>query len=232
MPVEITETQIKNILTRTTGYLKTVTSHSLQPYRGCTFGNSLCGVGCYVQHNGHVLKGRRWGHFLEVRTNAAASYLENYDREKRWAHQRGQRFSIFCSSATDPFVPQEFRFGITRSVFEAIRDAPPDLLVVQTHSHRAEEYIDLCRKLTEVCQLRLHMSIACRDCHRQRVPSGAGSKLAIASSRQEFRPSSQSRHYCQSMIPSHFSPESPKWPMPPSSIISSKETDQPTAPAL
>jgi hypothetical protein len=71
MSVDITETTVKNILTRTSGYLRTVTSHSLQPYRGRTFGNSLCGVGCYVQHNGHVLQGRPWGGFLEVRTNAA-----------------------------------------------------------------------------------------------------------------------------------------------------------------
>jgi hypothetical protein len=47
------------------GYLRTVTSHSLQPYRGCTFGNSLCGVGCYVQHNRHLLAGRQWVGFLK-----------------------------------------------------------------------------------------------------------------------------------------------------------------------
>lgn len=167
MTVEITEARIKNILTRTTGYLKTVTSHSLQPYRGCTFGNSLCGVGCYVQHNGHVLKGRTWGQFLEVRSNAADSYLDNYEREKRWAHRRGERFSIFCSSATDPFVAQEFRYGVTRSLLDAMRNAPPDLLILQTHSHRARDYIDLCNKLAEVCQLRLHMSI---ESDRDRLP--------------------------------------------------------------
>jgi hypothetical protein len=85
----VSEVTIGNILTRTTGYLKTVSSHSLQPYRGCTYGNSLCGVGCYVQHNGHILKGRDWGGFLEVRTNAAESYLTHAPRERRWARRRG-----------------------------------------------------------------------------------------------------------------------------------------------
>jgi hypothetical protein len=60
----LTETTVRSILTRTSGYLTTVSSHSLQPYRGCTFGNALCGVGCYVQHNPWVTKGRSWGSFL------------------------------------------------------------------------------------------------------------------------------------------------------------------------
>src|SRR3984957_1188640 len=99
----ISETTIKNVLTRTTGFLRTVTSHSLQPYCGCTFGHSLCGVGCYVRHNGRLLKGRDWGSFLEVRTNAAQSYLDYYDAEAAWARRSsgnstagGSEFSIFC----------------------------------------------------------------------------------------------------------------------------------------
>ena len=181
-------TTVKNILTRTSGYLRTVSSHSLQPYCGCTFGNSLCGVGCYVQHNGHLLRGRRWGSFLEVRSNAAESYQVNYERERRWARRRGiasghaarqddtqtscwdrdqqiarapgaGRFSIFCSSSTDPFLPQEFDHRITHSVFTAMLDFPPDELIVQTHSHRVTEYVDLLSQLSRKCDLRVHVSI-------------------------------------------------------------------------
>lgn len=152
-------TTIGNVLTRTTGYLRRVTSHSLQPYRGCTFGKALCGVGCYVQHNGHILQGRAWGSFLEVRTNAAQAYRTHYDREARWARRDGGRFSIFCSSATDPFLPQEFRHGITRSVLEAMLEQLPDELVLQTHSHRVTEYLPLIRRLAEKCDLRVHLSI-------------------------------------------------------------------------
>lgn len=164
MAVDVTETTIKNVLTRTTGYLRSVSSHSLQPYRGCTFGNSLCGVGCYVQHNGHVLAGRRWGGFLEVRTNAAESYRANYEREARWARRpgiegRGGEFSIFLSSATDPFLPPEFRFGVTRSVLEAMLDQPPDVLMLQTHSHQVARYVDLLSDLAARCRLRVHVSI-------------------------------------------------------------------------
>lgn len=177
LPIAFSETTIQNVLTRTTGYLRTVTSHSLQPYRGCTYGSSLCGVACYVQHNRHLLQGRRWGEFLEARTNAAESYLANYDAERRWARKHGcafgprysnnaghshtpaPKFSIFCSSATDPFVPQERRLGVTRSVLEAMCERPPDELVLQTHSHLVAMYSDLYKVLASQCSLRIHVSI-------------------------------------------------------------------------
>jgi DNA repair photolyase len=139
----------------------------VQPYQGCSFGNALCGVGCYVQHNGHLLRGRRWGGFLEVRTNAADSYRDNFRREAAWARRQRDRFSIFCSSATDPFVPQEFRFGVTRRLLETMRDLPPDRLILQTHSHRVADYVDLLCELAARCDLRVHVSI---ETDRDRLP--------------------------------------------------------------
>jgi DNA repair photolyase len=159
MSVDVSKVTVQNVLTRTSGYLKSVTSHSLQPYRGCTFGNALCGVGCYVRHNGHVLRGREWGGFLEVRTNAADSYRENVDRERRWAERNRGRFSIFLSSATEPFLPQESRYGVTRSVLEAMCVVPPDELVLQTHSHRVADHVELLGELSARCELRVHVSI-------------------------------------------------------------------------
>ena len=167
MSLDLSLVTIQNILTRTTGYLRTVTSHSLQPYRGCTFGKSLCGVGCYVQHSRHLVKGRPWGGFLEVRENAAESYRANAGGERQWAHRRGMPFSIFCSSATDPFVTQEFRYGVTRQVLEAMCDEPPELLVLQTHSHRVVDYRDLLRELASRCRLRVHVSI---ETDRESIP--------------------------------------------------------------
>lgn len=157
---------VKNVLTRTTGFLREVTSHSLQPYRGCTFGNALCGTGCYVQHSVHITRGRPWGGFLEVRTNAAESYRENFERERRWAARRGQAFSIFFSSATDPFVPQETRHGVTRGLLEAMCALPPDELVLQTHSHRVADHIELLQSVAVCCRLRVHVSI---ETDRERI---------------------------------------------------------------
>ena len=101
----LTTVNATQILTRTSGYLTSVASHSLQPYRGCALGNSLCGVGCYVQHSWYVTRGQRWGSFVESRMNAAELYAEQFAKEQNWARLHHQRFVIFLSSATEPFQP-------------------------------------------------------------------------------------------------------------------------------
>jgi len=165
--MEPTAVQILNLLTRTTGFLRTVSSHSAQPYRGCTLGRSLCGVGCYVQHNHYLTRGRPWGEFLEVRENAAGAYRSTVERERRWARRARGEFGVFLSSSTEPFLPQEFRFRVTRSLLEAMRDDPPDTLILQTHSHRVAEYLDLYPELARRCRFRVHLSI---ETDRERIP--------------------------------------------------------------
>jgi DNA repair photolyase len=79
----------------------------------------------------------------------------------------GGRFSIFMSSATDPFVPQEDRFRVTRGVLETMLELPPDTLILQTHSHRVIHYVELIRELSRRCELRVHISI---ESDRERLP--------------------------------------------------------------
>jgi DNA repair photolyase len=158
---------VKTILTRAGGYLRPVASHSLQPYRGCTFGRSLCGVGCYVRHNHFVTRGAPWGTFLEVRENAAEVYRRQHAAERDWARRARGEMAIFLSSSTDPFLPQEDRFRVTRRLLEAMCEQPPDLLIVQTHSHRVTAYLDLYPRLARVCRLRFHVSI---ESDRDRLP--------------------------------------------------------------
>jgi DNA repair photolyase len=127
-----------------------------------------------VRHNGRLLKGRSWGSFLEVRTNAAQSYLEHYETEAAWARrgsgngtESGGQFSIFCSSSTDPFVPQEFKYGVTHSVLLAMLERVPDRLIIQTHSHRVADYAALFAELAGRCDLRIHVSI---ETDQERIP--------------------------------------------------------------
>lgn len=159
MSIKITETKVKSILTRTTGYLTTVSSHSLQPYRGCSFGSSLCGVGCYVQHNYFVTRKARWGSFLDVRVNAAEIYAKQYSTELAWARREKGEFSIFMSSSTDPFVPQEHRYKISKRIFLTMVENPPDELIIQTHSHLVTTYSEIYKELATGCYLRFHISI-------------------------------------------------------------------------
>ncbi len=167
MPLQVTVKNVKSILTRTTGYLQTVSSHSLQPYVGCTFGHALCGVGCYVQHNYFLTRGRPWGDFLEVKQNAAERYLAQYDVERRRGHDHPNGFSIFMSSSTDPFLPQESKYRISHDVLSAMLEMPPDVLILQTHTHRILDYLEIYPKLAASCEVRCHISI---ESDRDRMP--------------------------------------------------------------
>ena len=165
--LQVEEREIDRILTRTSGYLRGIASHSLQPYRGCPLGRSLCGQGCYVQHSWFTTRGREWGSFLEVRRGAAESYLRTVGGERRWARRALGTFAIFLSSSTEPFPPQERRFRVTRGVLEAMLDEPPDLLIVQSHSHRVASEVELYRRLLGRTELRVHLSI---ETDRDRLP--------------------------------------------------------------
>lgn len=159
MRLRVTEARVRSVLTRTSGYLREVTSHSLQPYRGCSFGRSLCGVGCYVRHNGFVTRGAAWGSFLEARVNAASVYRAQVERERRWARRARGGFRVFLSSSTDPFVPHERRFGVTRSVLAAMRTDPPDGLVVQTHTASVLDHAEALVALAQRCEVRVQLSV-------------------------------------------------------------------------
>jgi DNA repair photolyase len=157
--MEITEVQCKTILTRAGGYLREVCSHSLNPYIGCGFGRSACGVGCYVRHNAWLTKGREWGDFVEVKSNAPEVYLKTYEGEQRWTRRRDQTFSIFFSSSTEPWQPVEKQYRITRRLLEAMLTHPPDELILQTHATAMLDDLSLVAELSQQCRLRVHVSI-------------------------------------------------------------------------
>ncbi len=167
MGLTVTTTTARAVLTRTSGYLTNVTSHSLQPYRGCSFGHALCGAACYVQHNPWITRGRAWGSFLEAKVNAAEVYSRTVERERAWARRARGGFSVFLSSATDPFPPHEARLGVTRRVLAAMVESPPDELVVQTHGDGVLEALDLLEALDERGSVRVHVSI---ESDRDRLP--------------------------------------------------------------
>lgn len=189
MRVQVSTTEARSILTRCSGYLKTVSSHSLQPYVGCSFGQSLCGVGCYVQHNVFVTKGKQWGGFVVAKLNAAALYAAHADKERRWTHGAGNRFCVFMSSATDPFLPHEQQFRITDGVLKAMLDNPPDVLIVQTHTHLVERYRVLLSQLNSCCSLRVHISVESDRDRFAGLPAPASSVAARFEAAQALKSS-------------------------------------------
>lgn len=175
--MELTTVQVGSVLTRAGGYLTAVCSHSLQPYRGCALGRSLCGAGCYVRSSWYVTRGREWGTFVEARANAPDVYRREYAAERAWARRERGRFGIFLSSATEPFQPIERKQRVTRNVLEAMVDCPPDLLIVQSHSHHVADYLDLYPRLAARCELRFHVSI---ESDRDRLPGLPPSASSVA----------------------------------------------------
>lgn len=161
----LTLIEVRSILTRCSGYLLGVTTHSLNPYVGCSLGRSLCGVACYVQHNRFLTKGRPWGSFLEGKVNAAELYLREAPRKP---------FSVFMSSSTDPFPPQEKQAGITLRVLEAMLVKPPERLILQTHSALVADYVSLLVRLP--CDLRVHLSI---ESDREHLPGLPGPAYSV-----------------------------------------------------
>lgn len=157
--MQINEIHCKSILTRVTGYLKTVASHSVNPYVGCGFGRSSCGIGCYVQHNPWLMKGREWGTFVDVKVNASEIYLKTWHREKQWAYRRSSPFTLFFSSSTDPWQPIEKRFRVSRELLNSMLQHPPDRLILQTHTASILEDRLLIIKLSKICDVRVHVSL-------------------------------------------------------------------------
>lgn len=165
--MEVRSFHCKSILTRVSGYLKEVCSHSLNPYVGCGFGRSSCGEGCYVRFNAWLTRGRDWGRFVDVKVNAADVYSRTVEKEKRWAHGRSRPFAVFFSSSTDPWQPLERKYRITRQVLRAMQEAPPDRLILQTHSPALLDDIEEICSLSKKCGLRVHVTI---EGDRDRLP--------------------------------------------------------------
>ncbi len=118
--------QTAHALTRTGGYLAGFT-HSLQPYVGCEFSCAYCYVRELTVQRANPYR-LPWSEWISPKLDVAQRLLREALRgatRDAW---------IFCSSATDPYVPIERRFGLTRGCLEVLAAHPPALLVVQTRS--------------------------------------------------------------------------------------------------
>ncbi|MFO0889446.1 MAG: hypothetical protein U0790_09940 [Isosphaeraceae bacterium] len=148
----------RSILTPTGGFLASGFTHSINAYQGCSFANALCGTFCYAQHNQWITRGRPWG-LYGVKESVADLYVREYDRLKRPRRGAPRPLRIFMSSSTDPYLPQEKTLGRTRGLLEAMRERPPDALVIQTHHTMIQRDLDLIRDLSGLCSLRVSVTI-------------------------------------------------------------------------
>jgi DNA repair photolyase len=152
--MHLREIVVKSILTPTGGFLSAYT-HSLNPYRGCAYGSTFCGAACYAPEVRFGAPAGPWGSYLEVKVNAPEVYPADVARARR----AGRRVVVFMASVTDPYVPQERRYRITRRLLEAMRRAPPDALVLQTHTPYPLWDVDALVALGDRTRLIVQISI-------------------------------------------------------------------------
>jgi DNA repair photolyase len=158
--------QNATILTPTGGFLAGGYTHTINVYRGCSFAGSLCGTFCYAQHNRWITRGRPWG-LYGAKRQVAEAYRRDYDRIKRPRRGDPRPLKIYMSSSTDPYLPQEKSLRLTRSLLEAMRDRPPDVLVIQSHHTLVGRDLDLIEELSARCELWVSLTV---ETDMDRVP--------------------------------------------------------------
>lgn len=152
--MDVREITCRGIINRTGGFLGGFT-HTINPYHGCSFGRTLCGVPDYAPEIIRVFgEKREWGTYLSAKVNAPERYVADYDRIRASARSE---MRIYMSSVTDPYVPQEKRLRITGRILAAMRDRPPDRLALQTHTPNVlwdeDLVVDLSRRFAVTVQI-------------------------------------------------------------------------------
>ena len=106
----------------------------INPYAGCTHKCIYCYARFMKRFTGH---NENWGEFIDVKVNAPD--LNPPDTTK----YRGK--SIFMSSVTDPYLPLEKKYELTRKILEKLIPLQPDLGIL-TKSDLVLRDIDLLRQ--------------------------------------------------------------------------------------
>jgi len=138
-------------LSATTGFIAEAGfTHSLTPARNCTFGCTYCYVPTMrIQGGLKPEDWQRWGQFTTFKSNAA----ELLRRELR------ERQRIYCSPMVDPYQPAEECERMMPRILEALIEAPPRVLVLQTRGPMILRDLEPLRALARRTTLRVSFSI-------------------------------------------------------------------------
>ncbi|MCM3791603.1 radical SAM protein [Domibacillus indicus] len=203
MGIEVKEILAKKILTEAKGYLDVGFTHSLNPYSGCAFSCRYC----YVREMPiQKFKEIPWGEWLDIKANAA----ENYRNEIRKLREKNKPVNIFMSSVTDPYQPIERKAKITRSILEEMIENPPDFLQIQTRSPLITRDIDLLKKLNEICEVLVSITVETdrEDMKTIFSPYAPGIKLRIKALKEIHDAEISTQASISPVLP--FTPDFPK----------------------
>jgi len=131
--------------------------YSLNPYRGCAHGCRYC----YVRDYPHPLRNgegalrppESWGSWVSPKLNAPALL---------WAHRhRLHEETVFLASSTDPYMPLEKEFRLTRKCLEVLRQCPSTRVLLHTRSPLVLQDQELLKEFGE--RLTVGFSISTDD---------------------------------------------------------------------
>src|SRR5262249_53223057 len=129
---------------------------TVNPYRGCELGCRYC----YARPT-HGYLGHTDPEDFEQRI-----YVKRADDGRLLARLRQARESgeeVAIGTATDPYQPAEGRFGVTRSVLEAIRRVPGLRIGITTKSPAVTRDLEQLREIASASELIVNVSIASMD---------------------------------------------------------------------
>ena len=129
---------------------------TVNPYRGCEFGCRYC----YARPT-HGYLGHADPEEFEQRIYVKQADDGRLVARLRKARESGEEVAI--GTATDPYQPAEGRFGVTRSVLEAIRRVPGLRVGITTKSPAVTGDLELLREIAASGELMVNVSIASTD---------------------------------------------------------------------
>jgi len=140
----INKVQAKSILNKTgiPGF-----DYAINPYTGCTHGCVYCYARFMKRLTGHT---EQWGTFLDAKINAR-EVLERQLKRRRGAIKGG----VFLASVTDPYLPAESRFQLTRDILEVLLEYQVPISIL-TKSDLVLRDLDLLRQFEE-CSVGLSL---------------------------------------------------------------------------
>lgn len=142
--MEVNKIKAKSVLNKTgihgLGY-------AINPYVGCIHGCVYC-YACFMKRlTGHS---ERWGTFLDAKVNAREVLKRQLAKRKR-----ALKDVVLLSSVTDPYLPAESKFQLTRGILEVLLEYQVPISIL-TKSDLVLRDIDLFRQFEE-CSVGLSL---------------------------------------------------------------------------
>ena len=158
--VEYFTLPVKSLLNRCTS-TRVPFTWTINPYRGCEFACKYC----YARYTHEFMEMRDGVDFeRKIYVKQQAAWLLRQDLKKV---KRGEEIAI--GTATDPYLPAERRYGITRAILEELVLHAGLELGVVTKSNLVLRDADLLRRIAEKNQLYVNLTVTTVDANLARI---------------------------------------------------------------